>query len=1282
LKAPLGRIVASWALVGLALLPGRTHGQEPEVDYGAGSARLVEVLALVAARDGAEAARQLTGPELPGYLDRVLGDLQDAPEAADVRGFAGRLRLQASLVPRLLAAKGVHAASDRFTRDASGRLEGALGKLEQGIRRLGGAAAELSSAAAKGGVPSRRVVPDHPAGQEVLLMAAGAPLWRARLAEARDATSTYVLLADLLDHEQDLLVGFALTLMRRTAALAPAELGMLDREGAVASALAHLEARLLEAASELRDAVEASVQAVTAIRDEELARVVAGGRSPQLQQTLRLFAAYKGQFRAPPDLEATPYLDVYAQRGTGQLFFWAEAEGSWIAGGEPAQPLEPVIEALTSSRSPTLHAQLGNARALGLIYTLFHTAAEASPFQEGLERYLAVVRDTAQRWAAASDVLSGVRHARLESTPVGPGLELGFSPFTGPEGVAVARDELLVAALEGGPGQAHALIEAATRTAERWASLRLLAVRIVLELPAEARADLCWTPPRTDPRWLVAPPSQAGASEVAGVLRLREGEAPPAIHVEARAHHADAYLLAQAPPVAAPHPAPPTREPAKGPRLALSAGGRRVEQLPHEARLLHVWLETPAGTRLLRPAPHGAWLDLDPRDPALKGRLLGRDAQGRLRAAPVTVELPQRAAVVLGDGDANVWHVEPGQPLRAQVWARGTPLGEAWVYQVRDAHGALVHQEETESLTWPARAPPGRYQVAAPGAEPTWFAIADAPPRVVAAASPWREPLTSVAPGQACLLRLEAWPWLTADEVSHVEWAWGGGSEERVATTYALPGHSETALQLPITLGADAAPGRRTVSARAYTPRGSLLVEGQVEVAPGRTVAVELLDASLRRQTSLVRGGLALLRAGAELHHAEGTLIDPAGRAQRLPPRADGLVPLSLSPEALWGPYQVWVWGRAQAEGTAVHGRLQIPVKRGRPESELGLPLTQVAVQVQGVQARGGSLIPVRVHARGLELGVAEAPGPLGSLALRSQVAPLVGASPARLRLFLVGEPHDAPPGVALPGVWETMSPRAQLCLEASLQLELDGQLIQLGTTRRVEAGGVDLTLDVEIDAERALVRALHGQRLEAELGRPLRRARRLELVVRARLRPALPPSVWPPKHDRPAPLEIDGVRWSLDPDLLPQTSVELRVRWDRAETPAEQVLGDLSAAEPRPLDAAAEVRAAETALAADRPAAAALHARRATLASDDPRAWTALAEIALQRRRPAEALSLAQRALETSDFARAWIVVGEAALGRGQVETARQAADAATTSLPAGSPLEARLQRLQRKLR
>jgi len=66
-----------------------------------------------------------------------------------------------------------------------------------------------------------------------------------------------------------------------------------------------------------------------------------------------------------------------------------------------------------------------------------------------------------------------------------------------------------------------------------------------------------------------------------------------------------------------------TLEARPGPLLAVSADGLRVEQLPREARLQHLWLETPRGSRLLRAHPRGAWLDVDPRDPAPRGRVAG-----------------------------------------------------------------------------------------------------------------------------------------------------------------------------------------------------------------------------------------------------------------------------------------------------------------------------------------------------------------------------------------------------------------------------------------------------------------------------------------------------------------------------------------------------------------------------------------------------------------------------------------------------------------------------------
>lgn len=923
----------------LLLCAGARGGPDERAQaYAQATGRLGRALVLVAAREGAEAARRLAGERLPA---RVAGGLERAagsPAAADLRATGDQLDLQGTLVPSVVSGvPDLLSALDELAALGGARLAQELSLVEAECRRLQGAAATLERAARAGSVPSRLVTRGLEGGEALLLLARGAPLLLDDLARTRAPLPRYELLARVLGRAPDPWAAFLLDLGPRARESAREELLASGDQGEVEALVRQVELRLGGALEALEDAIRRAVEAVTRIRQEELNRTLAGARGPELEEAVRLFQGYKSQFGQPPDLEAQPTWDVYADRRSGRVHFWIEGEGRWERGPERVDPLQPVIDALLQARDPDLRSLASESRALARLFGGFEGS-----FTQGLTE-LTTAAEAALAACARVEALAREHGLPAEEAAAALEARAGASlRLLGPaEGqLAALRERLLAAGALGPPGAARDLLRALQATARDLGQLRVQAAALAIEGPGGAlgegvEVDLVWSPdPIARPEaWLLPPPPRTSSARLAVLLvaPAEQGDAPPGPEpaVQGFALRGELVLAGGAP--LRPGSGSALRlAPAAGPALVERVderGGRALRQLPAAGEPLWVWRTGPGQPRPLRPIPFAeedgwAWaLEPAPGEPAGRWTCAGRDASGRERAS-CEVDVAARPGVVLR-APADLQPLAQGATCLAEVAGQAGDGEREWA--VESEAGVPLLRARGARLEQALDLPPGRYRITTPGAAPAWLGVSAAAPRVRVALDPWRAgQVAAVHTGQGVCLRLETWPAVAPDELLQVEWTISGGAREVVAVTRPVPGAPWTAAVLPLRIDPRARPGERRVAARAHTLRGVLAAEGSFQVAPGGgPLTLELRTAQGEEARALVLGSEGLLRAPRELRDATWLLVGPRGTVRLLVPRWDGQVPLPLLEHDPPGPCQVWLTGRGPG-GEVLHGQLAL----------------------------------------------------------------------------------------------------------------------------------------------------------------------------------------------------------------------------------------------------------------------------------------------------------------------------------------------------------------------
>lgn len=966
----MSRATGALLVAALLAMAAPARAQEPPPRDGLRAA--ARALALVAAARGEAQALSVAGPDAPAGLRTALGEVARAPRAADLRDLGDRVDLQAELLVDLLA-ETPHAktALEAFADDAAGRLERELRLVEEDAARLDRASKALLAAATAGELASRRAAAAREQGEALLELGARDPVVRRVLAEAETAppdqrvAARYRALTAHFDREADEVVAAALVVLARTTAGAADALEATG--GAPARALAErVAARVQAALGGLLQVAERAIDASRRLRDEELRRVGEQARGPELEQAVRMAAAYRRQWKVPPALRATRFADVYEDRATARVVVWLEGEDRWAEGPARVDPVEPVVAALLAARDPALRARAADPRAIARLYALWEAEGESRPFAGGMNEVVSAARaaGAALRTLRDAAAAAGVGQAALDDAVlVRTGLPVdlllgpsaGSGPVSGAGGelaadAAVERrvsDEVARVAVERGSEAGRALAAAIREAAAALGALTPRPAVVSLadagagpDAPLPRAVDLVWTPdPDAEPSaWLVPPPARAaqGARRAGGIV-LAPGP------VEVRAFAWDGARVMAASGRADTPEAALRLAPAPGPALVLRRGpgaAARVVVLPLEGPRLALELAEPAADagRPLAPAPGGAWVALRPTDRAGRRVVLGREV-ARADAGKVVgrleVELPAVAGVVLsaeGSGD------QPGEPravvtqgakLELRVVEGGQPQGTRRPFRIVEEGGALVLDRTAETLRWTADVPPGRYLALVDGARPWPFAVTSgAQPlvgRIAAAAHPAGPGLEGHPAGAGLVLRVDAWPAVLAEDVRRVRWRVEGGAAPLEVVTRPGVLSPGRALELPVRLDPKATPGARKVTALLETDQGAVEATGSFAVtAATKPIEVELRGADGERLRAVPLGGEPLLlRAGEGLERPSWVVVSPAGRARGLAPRFDGQAALALDGDDPAGPWEVWVRAGRQG-GEKAAGRLVV----------------------------------------------------------------------------------------------------------------------------------------------------------------------------------------------------------------------------------------------------------------------------------------------------------------------------------------------------------------------
>lgn len=941
----LGVALALWC--GASSQAGASPVAEQELRYAAEA--VARTLTLVAAEGGPERALAFSGEASLPSLAPLLEAAAQAPRARDLRQMGGDLELQAGLLDAVLADVELVVGGQRrtglellarFRDDVTAGLLDELSWLE--ARQRGVSLDAESLIHDLEGIPSVKEIRARKGGARLCLYASQAPLLERRLAVATPWGRLEHGLR-LFDREALPQSSLFLRLLERCAA--SPELAAVSDKARVGVLRDALALQLTERFEELSRALGLIREGCRKVRTQELRTVVAGRRGPPLAEVLPLIKAYRRAFEALPDLEATPYWDVYQDRNDARLHFWLPAEERWVRGPQRVDPLPPVVEALLASPDPSLQLRATRSHALAQLYGLFPEPFSAArrEWDEQAGALFAWIR--AARAACAPGLRPGLEAALGQRLGVPP--ELFGAAESDPEGARQALDHLLRVGLSQGAGAARALRAELGRLRAEVTPLALRCVRLRLSgLPSEVPVDLAWSPaPRfpahLDPNWLVAPPfALRPGSEAAGVAL---GSAPLSVEAyaldgevkrgEARFGAGGEATLALAP----------------GPVgigwADLGPGRLRAWTLPREAPALELFASGPGGRS--RPLDATEILELTPSEPGGVWTLEARASEGEVRAQRA-VELAPRTGVAL----VSPWPATPGEELVAEVQRGGVALPGPFTWRVIDGGGATLHEEQGRRLSWLAESG-GRFELRVVGAPeeaegerariaPFALGVNAGPGSLRVGSEPWDTRQTLFV-GEPAFLRLDLWPVCLAEEVLEVRWTIRAGDKERSFRVRPQPGRPATALRLPIRSRAGASLGKRVVSARVLTARGELSLEGTFQlVSGGEAVALRTEGEPLLRLPRAEAGGAhpgLQVRAEQSPRSARWHLVGPAGDVRALPARPDRGVEVSLLPQDLEGHYELWFHGES-SEGAPLFGWLPL---RGVGVAALSVPAPRAA---------------------------------------------------------------------------------------------------------------------------------------------------------------------------------------------------------------------------------------------------------------------------------------------------------------------------------------------------
>ena len=937
LRAPL----LAGALLLAAALPASA---DPEA-YAKAGEDLGRALFLVAVDQGGAAARRLAERGLSPALGELLDGAGQSPRARELRELGDELELKAQLLEAVLAETPGARDQLALLGRAGRALDRELTRLEASVNEVALDVESLERDASK--VLSVKAARQRRRGERLLLIASQAALIRHRLREELGSDERVAACQRFFDRDAR---PDALRLLRLVRQLDrhPAWLAVGGRE----DLRARVSARCGDIVERLRRCCAEAQRLLAGVRTRELRAVVAGKRSTPMSEVLPVLKAYRSQFNAVPDLEADPVWNLYWDRNDGRAHFWLPSQGQWVRGQARVDPVAPIVERLLAAQDPALQLLACRSHALATCYGLF-----PQPFPEGMAW---VERSTGRLSQRLASLLEGLDPSVRQPADAALAREVGVPTRLLVGDGRAAGDHVLRVALRQGVPTARALSEGLAAAAQRLESAQLTLVGVDARgLTGDVPVDLAWDPPppppgETSPRWLVPPPTELRPGSPAWGVAL----GPVELRLGAFARDGRQVIRSEGP-LAPARPGQPTSLELKpgAPGLdlrELSPGAVAARSLPLEAPPLELSAKGPGGeVRLLDASGR---LVLSGRDPAGAWTLLGRDGRGEV-VCERTIELGARRAVELGVGAADpaLPLLKPKQALSAAVWEGGQVLGDAetrWI--LSDQRGVVVAQRRGARFRWRAEAA-GRYLLRASGAAPLAFGVAERGPALVVSRTPWGE-ASSVAPGEGCFLRVDAWPHLLAEEVLEARWTLSDAQGKALRPVRVLPhpDHPGSALRLPLHLRPEARAGERAVQLTLLTRRGSLELSGALPLAgSSRSLELELWQG---REPLAIGGEPARLRVAASLREAAWVLVGPAGSARRLRARPDGSVEVALAAGDTPGGYQLWLSG-VDRQGRAVHGRRSLRALRVEPlrlsaprRPVIGQPLRVTATPPRGFE--------------------------------------------------------------------------------------------------------------------------------------------------------------------------------------------------------------------------------------------------------------------------------------------------------------------------------------------
>jgi hypothetical protein len=904
---------------------------------------------ILAAVDDAAHAAVLAGEKLPPDLRRDFDAIHAAPRAKDIRE-ASTAKLKIALLKSLVDETPEAQDVERRFADYAGKLAAELDDLVARASKSRTAAQDLLKESTDGKHVSPAAVnagKAGPMGPLLLRLARAAPFLRADVKGEVFYERRYRVLERAYERAPDAQAATILSILDTVEGKSDPQLTTADTQ----LLLGLVKARLDAAKTATLDALSASKDAATRLRQGELTRAISGVRNADLEYAVKLLSAYRKQFSTAPALDATEIQGVYFDRNTNRVYFYIEGEDRWIEGAPHAASLTPVTVFLLEAQDPRLSRRATDPRALAALY---HAFGEKVPFESGLAEAVRVARSLCGRAralsaTAASGGATPDEIDRFLAEQAGYDRELA-GPLPGLDDDLCSRhamERLAWAVVEGGPKAATALVDelqAALASLEKVKLLAFSGIRVeappgVSEVALELRSSLATAPLVAPPRTLVA----GGSARCVFVVQAGEDPTGATIVAEAEGARSEPFTgrleLDTTAALASGHVE--GRSLVLAPGAALTIHGRRGNKVQVGERLLvRVHPARAVRLKLVGPGKEEEWAPwtregglIEPSAvwPMGTWTAVALDAHN-LAIAHATFEVEKAIGVVCADAaGTRLVHARAGSRVDVCFLENGTPLpaGEATIGLEHETGGLAWAPKEhvtcpKVTVEIPADLAPGRYRLVAQIGTvriPGWpLAVTKEDPRVTFVRDPFSvEAPASVGAGERLYARIEPGfavdPSEVANAIVELE-ALGRGTAAR-ARCVPAPGFPVSGLVLPFTLKDSIPPGNWDLVADVYVALGRVRARGKVRIDPGADLPFTLRPADGGEPRELyARGDRLRVQVGdvAPVGTASFVLVGPGELGSPIEPDDTGAVSLAIPADAATGAWELR--GVARQEGS------------------------------------------------------------------------------------------------------------------------------------------------------------------------------------------------------------------------------------------------------------------------------------------------------------------------------------------------------------------------------